>query len=327
MRLAVLAALCGLAAAIAFGYLGRLHPALDSFSHFRIHLAVGMLALVVPLLVLRFWPEALFATALGLASIVSTTGLPERATTSATASDAAAAGPVFRLLHLNLRYDNATPGAVLSLIGRERPDILTLNEVSEYWLPWLDRIASTYPHRLICPQPSRIGGVAILSRRPFIGDGACHERGSMGVVTIDAGGRRLTAVALHLGWPWPFSQPWQTYRLMQPLQSLPEGDVLLGADLNAVPWSHTARTVAQVGGLEVVRGIGPTWLTPRLPDALRPLIGLPIDNVMKRGAVNIRSVERLEMVGSDHLPLLVEFSFDPPDVPEDVEQAVAGLRW
>lgn len=53
-RLAVLAALCGIAGAIAFGYLGRLHPALDSFSHFRIHLAVGMLALVVPLLVLRF---------------------------------------------------------------------------------------------------------------------------------------------------------------------------------------------------------------------------------------------------------------------------------
>lgn len=324
LRLVAVLALLATAAALAFGYLGRWHAAFDSFSHFRVHLAVMLVLLGVVVLAMRFWLEAGVAVGVGIACLAGTVWLTPVTAVEATAADMAA--PSYRLLHLNLRYNNDTPGAVLSLIGRERPDIVTLNEVSEQWLPWIERLAGSFPHQLVCPEPSRVGGVAILSRRPLIGDGACHDRGSMGIADIDLGGRRLTMVALHLGWPWPYSQPWQTERLEPTLQSLTGGDVMLAADLNAVPWSRTAQRIAEAGSLQIVRGIGPTWLSLRLPGAFRPLIGLPIDNVMRRGGVIVRSVERMEAVGSDHLPLLVTFGFAPVPPAEAIEQAVAGLR-
>ncbi len=328
LRLAALATLAGAAAAIGFGYLGHVHAAFDSFSHFRIHLAAGVAAMALPLLLLRFVPEAALAALLGTGVIAGTLYLPSGDALVAPAEAGVREGPVFRLVHLNLRYDNREPAEVLSMIGRERPDVVTLVEVSEHWRPWLDRIAAAYPHRLVCPEPSRVGAAAILSRRPFLGDGDCHDGGAMATAALDVAGRRLDVAALHLGWPWPFSQPWQTYRMMPVLEAMAaEESVLLAADLNAVPWSNTARQLAGAGGLDIVRGIGPTWLTPRLPSALRPLVGLPIDNVMRRGAVDILAVRRLEAVGSDHLPLLVEFAFQPEPLPEEIEQAVAGLGW
>lgn len=324
LRLVAVLALLATAAALAFGYLGRWHAAFDSFSHFRVHLAVMLVMLGMFMLAMRFWLEAGMAVGVGIACLASTVWLTPATAIETTAADMAS--PTYRLLHLNLRYNNRTPGAVLSLIGREQPDIVTLNEVSEQWLPWIERLNGVYPHQLVCPHDSRVGGVAILSRRPLIGEGACQDRGSMGVADIDLGGRRLTMVALHLGWPWPYSQPWQTERLAPILQSLTGGEVMLAADLNAVPWSRTAERLAEAGSMEIVRGIGPTWLSSRLPDALRPMIGLPIDNVMQRGGVIVRSVERLEAVGSDHLPVFVTFSFAPVPPSEPIEQAVAGLR-
>ncbi len=323
LRLFAVLALLGAATALAFGYLGRWHAAFDSFSHFRVHLAVMLVTLGVVVLAMRFWLEAGMAIGVGIACLAGTVWLAPATVANAEADMAA---PTYRLLHLNLRYNNDTPGAVLSLIGRERPDIVALNEVSEQWLPWIERLAGVYPHQLVCPEPSRVGSVAILSRRPLIGDGACHDRGSMGIADIDLGGRRLTMVALHLGWPWPYSQPWQTERMAPILQSLTGGEVMLTADLNAVPWSRTAQRLAEASSMEIVRGIGPTWLSLRLPGVLRPLIGLPIDNVMRRGGVIVRSIERMEAVGSDHLPLLVTFGFAPVPPSEAIEQAVASLR-
>ena len=44
------------------------------------------------------------------------------------------------------------------------------------------------------------------------------------------------------------------------------------------------------------------------PPALAPFFGLPIDNVMTKGRVQVTSVKSLPSIGSDHLPLLVELT-------------------
>jgi len=59
--------------------------------------------------------------------------------------------------------------------------------------------------------------------------------------------------------------------------------------------------------MEVARGFGGTWIYERLPTSLAPFFGLPIDNVMTKGAVRLSGVKSLPPMGSDHLPLLVEF--------------------
>lgn len=226
-------------------------------------------------------------------------------------------------MHLNLRYDNATPEAFLSLVGRTRPDAITLTEVSEPWAARLALIEAAYPYRIVCERPTFIGGAAILSRRPFVEGSkpSCGNRGAFAHASVDFGGRGIEIVALHMGWPWPFEQPWQIPRLEPLLGKVGESAIIAG-DLNAVPWSHAARRLAAAADARILRGAGPTWLDRRLPAALIGWIGLPIDNIMVKGAIVAGEPMTLEDVGSDHLPMMLEFSVAP--APKPVETVVAS---
>ncbi len=100
---------------------------------------------------------------------------------------------------------------MLSLIGRVRPDVVTLNEVSPMWADKLVLLSSAYPYRTVCTIDNHAGGVAILSLRPFAEgtEGKCLEGGTFATATVDLGGRLVEIGALHLHWPWPFSQSYQ----------------------------------------------------------------------------------------------------------------------
>lgn len=318
-RLAALAFVTGAAAALSFGYLGFLHPAFDSFSHFRVHLAV-LLAIAAPvLLLLSFRMEALVALLLGAVSLATTLdGLPGLRDRPPLASDEA----TYRLLHINLRYDHADPGRVLSLIGRTRPDVISLNEVSPMWMDRLAALEAAYPHWVTCAPRTRIGEVAIFSRRPFAAGTTpyCEPRGAFAHARIDFSGRPTDVATLHLGWPWPYHQHVQLPGLLPDLARIGH-TALIAGDLNAVPWSHTARQVARATGADFLRGIGPTWLFGFAPDRLRRAIGLPIDNVLAKGGVIVHSAASIEGAGSDHLPVLVEFSVLPQEPEAEVLQA------
>ncbi|MEO3387816.1 endonuclease/exonuclease/phosphatase family protein [Mesorhizobium sp. CAU 1741] len=328
LRLAGLGTLLAIAAAIVFGYLGWLHPAFDSFSHFRVHLATLLLAATLPLLLARLWPEALFAVALGATAIVQTIGLPSLprfSTVNASTTEAGGHEALYRLLHANLRFDNRRPEETLSLIARVRPDVLTLNEVSAPWRARLATLEAAYPFQMICERRGHIGGVAILSRRPFAHgtQPSCGDRGSFAHATIDFGGRVVEVVALHLGWPWPFEQPWQVPRV-EPLLAQLGHTAIVAGDLNSVPWSRTARRVEAASGARLLRGIGPTWLNARLPAWMRPAIGLPLDNVLVKGAVMPLSVTTTAEGASDHRPVLLEFNVLPQEKLRGVLQASLG---
>jgi endonuclease/exonuclease/phosphatase (EEP) superfamily protein YafD len=323
------AILLGLGAAalsipLVLGFFGVVHPAFDSLSHFRIHLAAAVTLAGVLLLFFPGWRlNGAVALALGIAATVATLGLPFsglRAQASAGAIDA----PRYRLLQMNLRFDNPQPEAVLSLIGEMRPDVITLNEVSAMWREKLALLEAAYPYRIVCPPPAYIGGSAILSRRPFTSAGArCEDRGSLAVATVDFGGEAVDIAALHLGWPWPFEQPRQVRKLAAAFAGIGDRAILAG-DFNATAWSQTVRRVAEAGNFDLVQRVGPTWLDRRLPSWLRPHIGLPIDHVLVKGGVLADAPRRLAAVGSDHLPVLMEFTVLPEEQAPSVMRAMLG---
>ena len=209
---------------------------------------------------------------------------------------------VYRLLQLNLLFDNRKPEKVFSLIGRTQPDVVTFNEVSEKWMVALGTQSAVYPYRLLCPP------LAILSRRPFgpIASQRCYDE-ILAMVAINFGGHEVTVAAMHLGWPWPYGQFQQIDDVAPVLRTLP-GTVILAGDLNAAGWSVAASRVAETGQLTLVPWVGPTWSYRSLPNWLRPWIGLPIDHVFFKGNVVIHSARVQEEAGSDHLPVLIEFS-------------------
>jgi endonuclease/exonuclease/phosphatase (EEP) superfamily protein YafD len=307
---AILAATMLAAIPLVLGFFGSSHPALDAAGHFRAHLAAFVAIGGLVLLTSPLWKHGLLAIALGLAALSTTlSALTFAGRLNAAAGADTGQRAVYRLLHLNLLHNNPAPEKVLSLVGRVQPDVITLNEVSERWVPRLQQISAMYPYALVCDAPRRVGGVAILSRRPwaFGATGQCSGDLSFAAATIDLGGHRLEVAALHLGWPWPFDQTRQIGALRSRLAALPQTAVIAG-DLNAATWSHSVRRIEGAGGLSHVPGIGPTWLSIWLPDALRPYLGLPIDQVFVKGDVTVVSATSLEEVGSDHLPVLVEFS-------------------
>ena len=324
-----LAASTLLALPLVGGYFGWLHPAFDSLAHFRVHLAVLLVIVALPLLFIRrFRWNGLLATIFGVAAVASITGVPGFGPVQASYQPKDEVDPVYRLLHLNLRFDNPRPGDVLSLVGRTRPDVIAFNEVSQLWREKLDLLTSAYPHRIFCETTGRAGGVAIMSVRPFDQESParCLEGGTLALAILDVGGRPVEVGALHLHWPWPFDQMDQINDVAPLLGAMGDASILAG-DLNATPWSAAALRVADVAGMVHVGPAGPTWLHRRLPEVLR-FAGLPIDHVFAKDDIVIHSSRTLEPVGSDHLPVLVEFSVRDRDVlREDAQTATAALAY
>lgn len=323
IRLAALALPLAVSLPLVAGFFGAWHPAFDSLAHFRGHLAIATAISALPALLLGYWKEAATSIVLGaatFATVSNNAALPGLGQVNAAFAPAVEVGAVYRLLQLNLRFDNGTPEKVLSLIGRTQPDVVTLNEVSVPWTEQLARISAAYPYRIVCDAVSTVGTVAILSRRPFAtGEtGACRDTGDLATARIDLGGRVLTVAALHLKWPWPSGQSKQIDRLTAPLSEL-GATALLAGDLNATPWSHAVARIAEAGRLSHVSGSTPTWLYRKLPKSWRQWIGLPIDHVFSKGAVSVHSVRMLNDVGSDHAPVLVEFSLADPKPDGDPE--------
>lgn len=324
-RLAV-AAMLILSVPLVAGFLNGVHPAFDSMAHFRLHLAVLLALAALPLLVSRWRAHAALALLLAAGAGLSARGAPELGIGPVHAGfrERQPEAHSYRLLHLNLRFDHREPERVLDLLAEVKPDFVLFNEVSEMWAGRLRGLLNAYPYQLRCGRREQVGGVALLSRLPFSPErmNRCADDGAMAMATLDLDGRLVDLAALHLEWPWPYGQHAQIAELSPLLQTLGANAILAG-DLNAAPWSDAAGRVAAAGRLTPMQPVGPTWLVRWLPSALRPWMGLPIDQVYAKGDVVLHSGRALNDAGSDHLPVLVEFSLRATEISS--EQMIAAL--
>lgn len=316
-------------APLVLGFLGPLHPAFDLFAHFRWHLAILLAGAALYSLAAGargIGAVALAAAAAAFATTAGFAGMPFSGPERAAASAPDGSRPVYRLLQLNLRYDNAEPERALSLIGRVRPDIVTLTEVSPMWAQKLALIRAAYPEQNVCASMVPIGGSAVLARRPFLAGAACLDRGTFALAHIDLNGSGIDVAALHLGWPWPLDQWWQIGNLAAPMRALGDS-AIVGGDFNAVAWSAAVDAMASPAGFRLAAIAGGTWLHRFLPTALRKPFGLGIDHVLVKGGIRVHSATTLEDVGSDHAPVLVEFSLAPQEGERPAETLRAAAPY
>ena len=316
------------AAALAAGFFGRTVPFFDSLAQFRAHLTVSLFLLALCLIVLRSVAAATLAAIVAAYAAVSVSpflvprpaGEPSRPEPSKTAL--VGRGPL-KLLQMNLRYD-ADPVRAVTTIARLDPDVLTLQEISRRWVEAIEPLRADYPYSAFCGVAGAAGGVAILSRIPFVEeDAACRAGDGFLARRLDLGnGAGLTVVSEHLVWPWPFRQGRQVAALGEDVLPKLQMPLLIAGDFNAAPWSATVQRYASASRTKPTTGIGPTWLPTRLPDPLRPLVGLPLDNVLASDGVRLVSVTRQDATASDHLPILVTF-----DVPAASAGDVAPARF
>lgn len=304
-KLCVILATIGTTLAIVLSYLNAVHPAFDTIANFRFHLILIVFSLVIIWLLRRYFRIALALAMVGLyalSTVMSGLPTPQKNATLQTSSK------TYSLLHFNVNFANADRNKVLKMILRKDADIFLGVEFSAAWSDVIFGLKSKYPNVFHCPEWRNIGGVYIFSKFPFTDKAAyCHEYAALGVQEVIIEGETVDIGVVHLRWPWPASQPKQLKELKPFLNTL-GSNALIAGDFNATTWTHAIHSFAAAGALKVIENIGPTWMEKRLPIQLANWFGLPIDNAMHKGTIQIHSAKTLPPLGSDHLPIEIEFS-------------------
>lgn len=301
----VILGIFGASLAIGLGFLGFIHPAFDTFAHFRLHLGFGLL-LIGAVIGLHEWQWtsllALFVGGIGFYTAANGTLLSKRNL------EADASKPVYSLLHFNLYWINSRREAVIDRIIELDPDLISLSEAATRWTFEIKRLDENWPHLLHCPEWGKRGGIRFYSKWPLDKTSQyCGPYGSFARTKVTApNGLEFTSGSVHLRWPWPASGPKQLETISPELEKVGV-DALFAGDFNATTWSWSVKRFAQTSQMEIVPGVGPTWMIDELPLYYTWWAGLPIDNVMKKGRIEVLSAETLSDMGSDHLPVMVKF--------------------
>ncbi len=199
----------------------------------------------------------------------------------------------------NLRYDGRSRQAIIDDILAADPDFITLEEISVHNMMIFDALAEKYPTSLFC-RFTGVGGVGVLSKFPLVegGKNCVGEQGPAAIKVTTPDGPVWT-VALHLHWPYPYSQREQVSGIVNSLGFL-DAPVVLGGDFNMVPWSDTMRRIEKATGSKRAGRVLFTFRSKRMP-----LLRLPIDHVLVPSGRG--KIERRPMLGSDHFGVLLRF--------------------
>jgi len=307
---------------LVLGFLGSAHPALDSFAHFRPHLAILMGLLALPLLFTKMRREGAMILLFAILAFSTTLGAARNLLDGSTAAQAnvAASEARYSLVQINLRYNNSEPKRLLQMVAQEKPDVITYQEAGPDWAMWIDILKGTYPYHFDCRNDANNMLVGVLSRRPFVenSEQTCLGDGRLAVTAIDFSGTNVNVATYHSALPWPFEQASIIDRILPDLQKF-NGPSIIAGDFNATPWSNGVYRLEKASGTKAITGIGGTWMPSKLPVKLAPFIGLPIDQVLVSPEIETPVAASSEEVGSDHLPIRLEFSVPLPVRQDETE--------
>jgi endonuclease/exonuclease/phosphatase (EEP) superfamily protein YafD len=270
---------------------GAIHPLGDSLAVFRFHL--GLLALIG---VAQLFYVHKFKFALGLLMLcVAASGAiwhNSRPQTLQTSSP-------YHLYQKNLSFRMANHGPVIADIRKQKPQFLTLQEVTDRHKAILTAVSDILPTQHYCSFAA-VGGVALASSFPAIPNSAfCAQNDDLAAIQLATPDGPVWLVSIHLHWPYPFEQAEQVERLLPSLTAL-TGPVILAGDFNMVPWSNTLTQIEQATGSHRLGHVNGTFL-------LKNTLLLPIDHVL--GPSNCPDqVSTLDLLGSDHHGVLASFA-------------------
>lgn len=222
-----------------------------------------------------------------------------------------------RLITANVDYTNADRAGAIDRLMEMQPHILAMVETDEQWDEDIERYRERYPYMVKALR--ELGrGMVLLSRFP-IEQGEVRylvddDRPSIWAELCLPDGGCLRLVVTH---PPPPGLPKRRGSgrhsskkrdieldiIASRVRSQPGHQWILSGDFNDVGWSGTTMRAKRVSGLRdprVGRGMFSTF-----PASL-PLLRYPIDHVLVSNAFLLVGLQRLDDIGSDHLPLLAD---------------------
>ncbi|MFG0299731.1 MAG: endonuclease/exonuclease/phosphatase family protein [Phycisphaerales bacterium JB047] len=234
-----------------------------------------------------------------------------------------------RLITANVDYTNADRAAAIDRLMEMRPHVLAMVETDEQWDDDIERYRERYPYMV--KELRELGrGMVVLSSFPIeqgeVRSLVDDDRPSIWAELCLPDGRCVRLVVTH---PPPPGLPKRGDSgrhsskkrdieldiIASRVRSEPEHHWILSGDFNDVGWSGTTMRAKRVSGLRdprVGRGMFSTF-----PASL-PLLRYPIDHVLVSASFRLVRLIRLDDIGSDHLPLLVDLELASQDLGAEV---------
>lgn len=235
-------------------------------------------------------------------------------------SKAAIAQPTthLRLLHITLDRDNLDVSQAVKLANQQGADLLSLLEVSPETLPTLQTELKNYQLIKAEPRNNSHGSAWFAARHPqqpirMLGAEVIHLPSSSDrpllKATIEYAGRTIELLCFHSIRPRSAGtvayQQQEFAALAEWSQQQQNRSLIVVGDFNNTPWSLSFRHLLANSGLansQTGFGIQPTWHS-----SLPPFLQIPIDHCLHSSDLSTRDRRVGSNIGSDHLPIFVEF--------------------
>ena len=253
--------------------------------------------------------------------------------TQTAAAEAPRPERTLRILAANVLKTNRRYDRLIDLVRRTRPDLVVLTEPDEQWARNLEPLEQDWPHTVEVPSDTTYG-MLLLSRLPLVEPRVEYlleeDVPSIHTLVRLRSGELIRLIAIHPNPPRPGEDTDDrdaelivTAKLVRDEE---RAAVVVG-DLNDVGWSETTRLFQKISGLldpRVGRGLYATF------PADLPLLRYPLDHLFAAPQFRLVRMGVLESIGSDHLPMWVELSYEPerpagraapPPEPEELDDA------
>lgn len=280
---------------------------LDLFTHFRFQYLIIAMVLAIGFWVLKQKVYAALAVLLILFNAVYVIPIY----TQKPGESSGVQDKTIKLFHINVLTSNTQYERLIEQVLSEDPDVVLLQEVDALWMTQLDVLRDKYQHQIEEPRADNFG-LALFSR-VSISDYEIHLWSDFEIPNIAAefnlDGVAFRMVATHP--PPPVNQLYFDARNSQfesiaALLKSDEMPTIVMGDLNTTMWSDSYQILLSETGLRNASdgfGFIPTWPTNLLP------MMIPIDHCLVSEEFRVVDIRTVEGVGSDHLPLVVEFGF------------------
>jgi endonuclease/exonuclease/phosphatase (EEP) superfamily protein YafD len=223
-----------------------------------------------------------------------------------------------RLVVSNVLQGNEEYGRWARVVLGEDPDVILVLEADDGWARRLESLHARYPHRVELPQDN-FYGMLLLSRLPLHRTAVRHlvedDIPSVHTQVELRSGERVWLHAVHPRPPEPLRNQGSEPRdaelvlLAREIEKAPDEPRLVAGDLNDVAWSETSRLFLKLSGMldpRQGRGLFATF-NANYPHPLR----WPLDHVFHSGHFRLVELRKLDHVGSDHFPVLIDLACEP----------------
>lgn len=232
------------------------------------------------------------------------------------------------ILTSNVLATNRNASALIKLVQKHQPDILVTLESTKWWEEQLQVIEADMPNSIKCPLDN-LYGMHVYSRLPLENEQIEFliedNIPSIHTTIVLRTGDKIRTHFLHPAPPSPTENTESTERdveLILVAKSLADTTqpVIVTGDLNDVAWSKTTHLFREISGLldpRIGRGMFNTF------HADYPFFRWPLDHIFHSHHFELRDIQRLPSIGSDHFPLLTKLSFNPQ---KDNNQTIPNAR-